>query len=141
MKVGDTCVDKYEASIWQILANQSQLIQKVQQGKATLANLQAGGAVQVGCTISPYNHVAFPPSFPQTGNWTAPLYAVSIPGVLPPACVTWFQAQQACRLSGKWLLANQDWQAAAASTPDGGPCNVSSGSPENTGAAPGCVSA
>jgi hypothetical protein len=29
---------------------------------------------------------------------------VSIPGVLPTTCTTWFQAEQACRLSGKRLL-------------------------------------
>lgn len=44
VKVGDTCVDKYEGSTWSIPANQTQLIQKVQRGTATLANLQAGGA-------------------------------------------------------------------------------------------------
>jgi formylglycine-generating enzyme required for sulfatase activity len=34
--------------------------------------------------------------------------------------VTWFQAEQACRLSGKRLLSNQEWQAAAHGTPDPG---------------------
>jgi formylglycine-generating enzyme required for sulfatase activity len=40
--------------------------------------------------------------------------------VLPTTCVSWFQAEQACRLSGTRLLTNQEWQAAAASTPDPG---------------------
>jgi len=137
VEVGTVCVDKYEAGVWNIPASEKALINKVKKGKANLADLHKGGAVQMGCSDT---HTVFPASFDATGNWTAPLYAVSIPGVLPTACVTWFQAEQACRLSGKRLVTNQEWQAAAASTPDGAPCNVSSGSPSQTGAAPGCVS-
>jgi formylglycine-generating enzyme required for sulfatase activity len=50
----------------------------------------------------------------------SPLYAASVAGALPSTCITWFQAEQACRLSGKRLLTNQEWQAAAAGTPDTG---------------------
>jgi hypothetical protein len=38
------------------------------------------------------------------------VYALSIPGVQPSTCITWFQANQACLLSGKRLLTNREWQ-------------------------------
>jgi formylglycine-generating enzyme required for sulfatase activity len=56
--------------------------------------------------------------FPRNGNWSAPLYAASVAGAYPSTCITWFQAEQACRHSRKRLLTNQEWQAAAAGTPD-----------------------
>ncbi|MCI0411028.1 MAG: hypothetical protein L0191_21105, partial [Acidobacteria bacterium] len=93
--VGTTCVDIYEASVWDIPATTTSLIKKVQEGKATLADLLAGGASQV--SPSPSCSPGFPGTFPTTGNWTAPLYAASVAGVPPTACVTWFQAEQACR--------------------------------------------
>jgi formylglycine-generating enzyme required for sulfatase activity len=119
VRVGPVCVDKYEASVWSIPVGNARLRKLVQRGKATLADLTAGGATQVSpipmdaCTGLDYG-----PSFPPDGNWTAPLYAVSVPGVPPSTCATWFQANQACRLAGKRLVANDDWQAAAAGTPD-----------------------
>jgi len=141
VQVGPTCVDTYEASVWSIPAAQTGLITQVKNGLATLAALTAGGATQVsaGCGT------AFPGTFPVTGNWTAPLYAVSIPGVQPTACVSWFQAEQACRLSGKRLLTNQEWQAAAAGTPEGPDdstttCDVASAVPAATGSRSACVS-
>ncbi len=139
VQVGPVCVDKYEGSIWSIPAANTGLIHKVQQGKALLADLLAGGASQVSpsATCSP----AFPSSFDLTGNWTAPLYAASVAGVHPTACVTWFQAEQACALSGKRLLTNQEWQGAAAGTVDPGSnnglanamCNTNATGPRNTG--------
>jgi len=139
--VGTTCVDKFEGSVWDIPAANKGLIKQVQDGKATLAGLLAGGATQVspGPSCTP----TFPGTFPNTGNWTAPLYAASIAGVPPSACVTWFQAEQACRLSGKRLLWNQEWQAAAAGTVDPGSndglvnamCNTNATGPRNTGLA------
>ena len=69
----------------------------------------------------------YPANFPSTGNWTPVLgsnppspgvYAVSIPGVHPSACTTWFQANQACRLSGKRLVRNDEWQAAVDTAAD-----------------------
>jgi formylglycine-generating enzyme required for sulfatase activity len=120
VKVGVTCMDKYEASVWQIPdpagANRA-LVNKLQKGRATLADLTAAGATQLGC---PWQHAAYPPSFPDDGNWTAPVYAASVPGVLPSMCITWFQAEQACALSNKRLPTNQEWQRAAAGTPDPG---------------------
>lgn len=133
--VGTTCVDTWEASAWQIPAAQTSLIKKVQKGRATLADLTAGGAVQLGCTAVQYGHTAYPATFPENGNWTTPVYAASVAGVLPSACLSWFQAEQACRLSGKRLLINQEWQAAAAGTPDPGAtpgaqdCNTNGSAP------------
>lgn len=143
--VGTTCVDKYENSVWSIPAANTSLIKKVQEGKAVLADLTAGGASQVSPSDS--CSPAFPGTFPATGNWTAPLYAASVAGVLPTGCVTWFQAEQACALSGKRLLTNQEWQRAAAGTPDPGlagdgvtTCNTNTSGPVNTGSTGNCVS-
>jgi len=124
VKVGPLCVDKYEASVW----------------------LDANGTVtQYGAASDNY-----PFTFPDTGNWTTPVYAVSKAGVLPSTRVTWFQAQQACALSGKRLLTNAEWQMAAAGTPtayepgaDNGAtdCNTSTaGAVANTGGRSSCVS-
>jgi len=148
VRVGTTCVDKYEASVWDIPAAHKGLIRRVQEGKITLADLLAGGATQYGAaSTSSCTGGEYPSSFPVDGNWTAPLYAVSIPGVLPSTCISWFQAEQACALSGKSLLTNQQWQRAAAGTPDPGTddgstdCNISTaGSPVNTGSRSACVS-
>ena len=97
------------------------LVNKMKKGTAMLANLTAGGAteISVGLSCAP----SFPATFPENGQWTAPLYAVSIPGVQPTACVTWFQAQQACGNSRKRLPSNAEWQLAVAGTPDPGPDN------------------
>jgi hypothetical protein len=46
VKVGNVCVDKYEASVWQIDPTNRSLVNKVQQGKATLADLTKGGATE-----------------------------------------------------------------------------------------------
>lgn len=143
-KVGDVCIDTYEASVWSIPSTNTALIKKVQAGKATLANLTAGGATQISPSTS--CSPAFPSSFPLNGNWTSPLYAVSVTGVPPSACISWFQANQACRLSGKRLLRNDEWQAAAAGTPDPGTdngstdCNINSLSAVNTGSRASCKS-
>src|SRR5215470_13710981 len=155
VKVGSVCIDTYEASVWQIPPTNTALVSQVQSGRATLAELTGGGATQLSpaTSCSP----AYPTNFPDYGNWT-PLpgasppspgvYAVSIPGVLPSACLTWFQANQACLLSGKRLLTNREWQGAAASTPDPGTdngttdCNVgNTGAPSETGSRSNCSSA
>jgi formylglycine-generating enzyme required for sulfatase activity len=144
VQVGTLCVDTYEASVWSIPS--TKLIKKVQKGKALLADLTGGGATEISpsqsCTP------AFPGTFPANGQLTAPLYAVSIAGVHPTACVTWFQAEQACRQSGKRLLTNQEWQAAAAGTPEGAAgddgstqCNTSTvNAAVNTGSRSACKS-
>jgi formylglycine-generating enzyme required for sulfatase activity len=158
VQVGPVCVDTYEASVWQIAVTKANkaLINSVKRGNATLANLTAGGATQLGCTGAPFNQTAYPGNFPNTGQWTPVLgssppspgvYAVSIPGVLPSTCITWFQAAQACRVSGKRLATNLEWQDAAAGTPDPGTdngttdCNISAaGNPVNTGSRSNCKS-
>jgi formylglycine-generating enzyme required for sulfatase activity len=109
-------MDKYEASVWQVPATNKGLIAKIQNGTATLANLQAGGATQISPLLS--CTPVFPGTFPANGQQTQPLYAVSIPGVYPTGCVTWFQAQQACGNSRKRLPSNAEWQLAVAGTPD-----------------------
>jgi len=146
VQVGPICVDIYEASVWSIPATNTGLIKAVQKGKAALADLTGGGATQ----ISPSSSCtpAFPGTFPANGQWTAPLYAVSIAGVPPTACVTWFQAEQACAASGKRLLTNQEWQRAAAGTPEGAAgdngttdCNtITAAAVINTGARLNCKS-
>jgi formylglycine-generating enzyme required for sulfatase activity len=142
---GTVCMDKYEASVWQIPATNKALIKKVQNGTATLANLQAAGATQISLSTS--CSPAFPATFPENGQLTAPLYAVSIPGVIPTGCITWFQAQQACLNSRKRLPSNVEWQGAVAGSPDPGPdngttdCNTASvGTAVNTGSRSSCVS-
>jgi formylglycine-generating enzyme required for sulfatase activity len=125
--VGQTCVDKYEASVWEVPAanlsgkSNAGLINKIKKGKATLTDLIVGNATEISPSVTCLP--AFPGTFPANGQWTAPLYAVSIAGVHPTACVTWFQADQACALSGKRLVTNAEWQWAVAGTPDPGPDN------------------
>jgi hypothetical protein len=148
VRVGTACVDKYEASVWTIPADNPKLLRKVRLGRATLQDLTSGGAVQLGafvqdsCTGDEYG-----PGFPVTGNWTTPVYAVSVAGTLPSSCITWYQAEQACRLADKRLLTNAEWQAAAAGTPDPGTdddgvstCATASVAPALSGARAGCIS-
>jgi formylglycine-generating enzyme required for sulfatase activity len=160
VKVGTNCIDTYEASVWQIdpVANKK-LVDKVQAGKATLADLTKGGATQLGAANgAPFAScdTGYPLNFfPYDGNWkpvpgSSPpspgLYAVSVPGVRPSSCITWFMADQACLLSGKRLLTNREWQGAAAGTPDPGTdnlttdCAVNSPSPVSTGSRSSCKS-
>lgn len=116
--VGTVCVDKYEASVWR-LPSDPIIVRKAVLGLLSAEQLRAVGAEQVGtiprdgCSGDEYG-----PGFPRNGHWTERLYALSLPGVLPSTCITWFQAEQACRLSGKRLLTNAEWQAAVAGTPD-----------------------
>jgi formylglycine-generating enzyme required for sulfatase activity len=154
VKVGNVCIDTYEASVWQIDSTNKSLVNKVQQGKATVVDLTKGGATQLSPT--PSCAPTYLASFPPDGNWTpvpassppSPgVYAVSIPGVHPSACISWFQANQACLLSGKRLLTNREWQGAAATTPDPGnsddgstTCVTNSAGPENTGSRANCKS-
>ncbi|HEV7735288.1 MAG TPA: SUMF1/EgtB/PvdO family nonheme iron enzyme [Candidatus Binatia bacterium] len=146
--VGTACIDRFESSLWQVPAAAAAVLTAVRNGTVTQSDLTATGATQVGCTDVSFGHAAIPATFPASGNWTEPIYAVSIVGVLPSACVTWFQAEQACALSNKRLATNQEWQRAAAGTPDSGVddgatlCNIVSvtGSPSSTGSRSACVS-
>ena len=147
--VGDACIDLYEVSVWRIppcapgpKARCQSLVNKVQQGTATLADLTINGATQLAPASTCRGPSDYGANFPDTGNWTPEagpstpsprVYALSIPGVQPSACITWFQANQACRLSGKRLARNDEWLAAAQGTPDPGTdngttdCNVGTG--------------
>ncbi len=135
--VGNVCVDKFEASVWQVpdhdaIGNSNvALIRKIKLGTVTLSDLIAGSAVQISpsspsaCVssdpdkqCSSCDAPAFPATFPDSGQWTQPVYAVSIPAVQPTACISWFQAAQACRLAGKHLLTSSEWQDAALGTPE-----------------------
>src|SRR5262245_27208290 len=68
VEVGTICVDKYEASVWQIDPANKPLVRKAQAGNATLADLMAGGATQL--SRSPSCSPAYPANFPASGQWT-----------------------------------------------------------------------
>lgn len=113
VRVGLVCVDKYEASVWEIPMGNTVLINKVRNGSVTLTNLTTAGAVQRGVAVDDY-------PCNDNGNNCTTIYAVSIPGVKPSRFITWLQAQQAAGNSRKRLLTNAEWQMAAAGTPDPG---------------------
>lgn len=131
VSVGPICVDKYEASLWEVTG---EVVKKIKDNTVTLADLQAAGAMQRGVVRNDYG-----PACPPTGKGCVNLYAVSLPGVRPSTFMTWFQALAAARNSGKRLLTNAEWQAAALGTPDGAPCVVTGAASQPTGTA-GCVS-
>lgn len=77
------------------------------------------------------------------GTLAPPLLARSVRGVSPAIYVTWFQAQELCRASGKRLPTGEEWLAAASGTVDSATnCNVSSTTGARvTSAQSSCVSA
>jgi formylglycine-generating enzyme required for sulfatase activity len=96
VKVSDFWIDRYEASLW---------------------SSSSCAGTQYGATIDDY-----PAGFPDTGNYSTPVYSCSVPAVTPSRMMTWFQAEQACSAMGKRLCRNDEWQAAVAGTfdpPDG----------------------
>jgi formylglycine-generating enzyme required for sulfatase activity len=139
-------MDRYEASVWRVpnpTGANAGLVKRIQQGKATAAELTAAGATLLGTASDDYA-----PCADSGQNCTNDIYAVSVADVTPAGFITWFQAQQACRNSRKRLPTNAEWQAAVTGTPDAGPdngttdCNTDSGStPSLTGARSSCVSA
>jgi formylglycine-generating enzyme required for sulfatase activity len=145
VKVGSTCMDKYEASVWFIPStnpsgkSNARLVKKVQGGTATLANLQAGGAVQRGVTGDDYGAC-----LDDGVNCNADqIYAVSTGVVTPASYVTWFQANVLCSNSNKRLPTNAEWQAAATMSSSAADafCNIFSGAKSLTGDYGGCFSA
>src|SRR5215470_20025377 len=98
---GTVCVDRYEASVWRVpnpTTTNAALVGTIQLGRATQADLMAGGATQLGITDDDYAPCS------NTGqNCANDIYAVSLPSVLPSALITWFQAQEACANAGKRL--------------------------------------
>jgi len=143
---GTVCMDKYEASVWRVpfpTTTNKSLVKKIQQGKATAANLAAGGATQLGIGTDNYA-----PCADSGQNCSDDIYAVSLPGVPPSANLTWLQSQAACKNARKRLPSNAEWQAAVTGTPDPGPddgstdCNTASAfAAVNTGSRSACVSA
>jgi formylglycine-generating enzyme required for sulfatase activity len=118
VRVGNVCVDVYEASVW--------------------STPTGGTQYGVGAPDYPCD---------RNGNDCANVFARSVPGVQPSVWATWFQAQQACANVGKRLLTNAEWQLAAAGTPDPGvagngtaTCNTSTTGPTGTGSTGDCVS-
>ncbi len=123
VRVGDIWVDRYEATVW--------------------ANANCTGT-QYGDTD---DWASVEASFPFHGNFSDRLFACSVVGETPSAYLTWFQAQAACAASGKRLLTNAEWQAAAEGTADpgtssgdGGTCVTRAGSVRETGGGTHCVS-
>jgi formylglycine-generating enzyme required for sulfatase activity len=143
---GTVCMDKYEAGVWRVLnpttLNRG-LVTKIQGGRATAADLAAGGATQLGIGASD----DYAPCADSGQTCANDIYAVSLPAELPSANITWFQAQAACKNARKRLPSNAEWQAAVAGTPDPGAddgttdCNTASAfAAVATGSRSGCVS-
>ena len=114
--VGDFCIDRYKASVW--------------------SEQQCDGT-QYGTESDDY-----PTSFPDSGDWVQGLFSCSMENVIPAGEITWFQAAQACALSGKRLCSNVEWQTAAAGIPaEASACGLLEDGPSVTGSFPDCVSA
>jgi hypothetical protein len=62
VNVGNVCIDTYEASVWQIDPANTKLVKKVQDGRATLADLTAGGPSSSRRPASVGTSCRFPPS-------------------------------------------------------------------------------
>ncbi len=145
---GPGCIDKYEASVWQIVVPATagsdniaalNLIAKIKNGTAQLADLSdVRRSPQRGQALDDYDAGGCP----DTANGCKNLYAASIVGVIPSRFITWFQALAACRNAGKRLPTNQEWQMAAFGTPDVKitDCALNLAEPSNTGAHTACVS-
>lgn len=142
---GTVCMDTYEASVWRVpdpTTGNAPLVKKIRLGKATRADLMAGGATQLGTAGDDYA-----PCGHNGQSCADDIYAVSLSSEIPSSDITWFQAQEACANSGKRLPTNVEWQVAANGTPDPGPddgatdCNTASGDITLTGARNNCRSA
>jgi formylglycine-generating enzyme required for sulfatase activity len=114
-------IDRYEASVW---LNED------------------GSGMQAGAMLDDY-----PQTFAKNGQVKITLYAISRAGVMPSRFITWFQANEACRASGKRLPTGDEWLAAARGTTDpgesggaSGACVTSAMAPRMTGAGTSCRS-
>lgn len=143
VRSGTACMDKYEASVWKVpnaTTTNKGLVKKIQKGKATPADLTAGGAAQLG--VAGYDYAPCN----DNGSACTDIFAVSVPGVTPSAYMTWFQAREACKNSQKRMPSNGEWQDAVTNSPDPGPdngttdCNSASFAVANTGSRSSCVS-
>jgi hypothetical protein len=145
VRAGTVCLDMYETSVWRVpnpTTTNTFLVKKVQLGRATEADLEAGGATQLGTAVDDYE-----PCADNGQNCAGDVYAVSLPSVVPASNITWFQAQEACANAGKRLPTSAEWQVGANGTPDPGPdngttdCNTASNRVAATGSRKECVSA
>lgn len=162
--VGNSCVDKYEASVWARKDGEAvdcaMLQDAVNEALAAewtdeqlydgFKTADCGADALPMCDYKQYGSAPgcdetdacddFPTDdlsgFPDSGHWTAPLYACSIRDVFPSRSLTWFQAQQACSQSGKRLISNGEWQLAVAGTHDPGAHDGADGSCLTTGGLP-----
>jgi formylglycine-generating enzyme required for sulfatase activity len=144
---GTVCMDKYEATVWRVpdpTTLNAGLVKKIQRGRATAADLAAGGATQLGTAGHDYA-----PCGDNGLNCAGDIYAVSLAGAMPSASITWFQAQEACANSLKRLPTSAEWQVGANGTPDTGgsdngttDCNTDNLAPgvTRTGSRSACVS-
>ncbi|MDO8804481.1 MAG: SUMF1/EgtB/PvdO family nonheme iron enzyme, partial [Elusimicrobiota bacterium] len=120
--VGDFCVDKYEATVWSAIT--------------------AGTKYGVNVDDYPCNDNGQDCA---TAGATK-IFARSVPTEVPSSSMTWFQANIACVNSGKHLITNAEWQAAAVGTPDPGGganaplCNTGGVNTNLTGSGTGCRS-
>ena len=115
-------IDRYEASVWQ--------------------NADGTGSRYGAASTADY-----PPSFPPNGQATILVYALSRTGVAPSGNITWFQAEVACRATGKRLPTSPEWMAAGRGTVDpgawpgsGGQCLTMASSQRITGMGTLCQS-
>lgn len=93
----------------------------------------------------------YPATFHANGEYSQPLYAISVnsPASQQPSVgLTWYQAQTLCRLSGKHLPTGEEWLAASLGTEDpheasdgtNGTCLTSGASARSPGLGINCVS-
>src|SRR5437773_11271279 len=74
---GTVCLDTYEASVWRVpdpATTNALLVRKIQLGRATQADLTAGGAKQLGTAGDDYA-----PCTDNGQNCANDIYAVSLP--------------------------------------------------------------
>src|SRR5207249_9776266 len=72
--------------------------EEIQLGRATRADLMAGGAIQLGTASDDYA-----PCTKNGHNCVNDIYAVSLPSEIPSSHITWFQGQETCANAGKRL--------------------------------------
>ncbi|MBC7927786.1 MAG: SUMF1/EgtB/PvdO family nonheme iron enzyme [Bryobacteraceae bacterium] len=136
---GPNCIEKFESSLWYV--TDPAIIQLIKEDKVLVptAGMTQVGLTGVdwlmgGCNIN--------------GGGCKNVFSLSFRKVVPARNVNYFVAGAACRNSGKRLLTNAEWQAAALGTPDPGltdnkttECNIGSSLDISlTGARTGCRS-
>ncbi len=123
VKVGRFWVDRYES----VLVDSKTYNGGTCDGAGGKCGASATGQCGAGIVDD------YPSTFPDSGNWTSPVYACSKKGAVPSRMMTWFQAQQACLLSNKRLCTIGEWQGASAGTYDAGKYNGAAGGACHTG--------